>query len=181
MDEFNYPRPEPIQIYTKKGFIRICPWCYQENNVNIVELKGKSFLCKHHYTEFRRDKESARITQKRKQNPKYFLSQLGTTDFGSHVKRKKDGSIDWEWESKIVHNEFIAVFKGKTSGYKRAKRTGQFNKDAPLVKNPNDYDAYVDNISNEDVKWIHTSDGWEVRMKDYDDFKQALKRKSKTE
>jgi len=122
--EFNYPKPEPWRRIEDNA--KLCPWCNDERKQVII--KGKSFLCKPHYVEFRRQRERARIKQKREEFPDHDINKPGTTDFGSKPVRKPDGKIDFDREAKIVHNELMNVFKGwienktqpNTPGWRRA-------------------------------------------------------------
>lgn len=161
---FKYNKPEPCYRYPDNA--KLCPTCLEENK--IVEIKGKSFLCKNHYAEYRREREKARIRQKRKEFPDHEVNKLGTTDFGSNAVKKPDGKIDYKKEWKIVHNEYQAVFHSNTPGYKRRRKQQNYREDEiPASK-----------IITDEEEWMIGDDGWEIRKSDYDDFVKVIKKKS---
>jgi hypothetical protein len=108
--------PEPVIIDNQK----YCPLCWQENKR--VPLHGsRQFLCKKHYTEFRRERERKRIESKRKQYREVarwgeYNVKLGTSDFGVHLVRKRNGLPDFKREAEIVKNELDRIWRRKTIG-----------------------------------------------------------------
>lgn len=119
--------PEPIVIEGRK----YCPYCLNEGIQ--VELTGsRQFLCKIHYSEFRREREKNRIRLKRKGfdienlNGTYFKinvtkekeynTKIGTSDFGANLKRDNNHNPDFEKEARLVKRELNRITKRKTIG-----------------------------------------------------------------
>jgi hypothetical protein len=162
--EFNYPKPETpwrrIEDHAK-----LCPECQKDGKE--VVIKRKSFLCKTHYVEYRRQREKARIKQMRKEFPEHEINKPGTTDFGASPAKRPNGEIDFDKEAKFVHNEYKAVFNRNTPGYKRQrKQQDDWENDISLSETV----AYEE-------EWMAGDDGWEIRECDYDE--EAIKKKSR--
>jgi len=87
---------------------------------DISNRGNRTSRCERCQTQHKKENDALRISKNREEFPDVELNKLGTTDLGSHL-RMKDGEPDFEREAQIIHNEWLAVFGGNTTGYRRAR------------------------------------------------------------
>lgn len=136
--------PEKPQPKLKNGK-KYCSWCLGDGKWE--EIKHKSFLCKDHYKEYRNERERIRISEKRRGIITYTDSsgkkhkvkvkvapehetRLGTTNFGSSIRRNPDGTPNFDKEQEVVARQLEIVLKRKTQGYQALKRQEQWGEKA---------------------------------------------------